>query len=160
MAIITISGRVALAAALKAKPLHIAWGTGDPAWDGAPVQETPTATALVAEVGRRTIIIAQYCVPDDAGSIVIPGGRFNISSAPTNYLYLRATFEFEDAPTAAIREVAIFSDSEVIAGLPAGQMYFTPNQISAPGLLLAVERFASITRSLSVRQSFDFVLNI
>lgn len=161
MAIITLSGRVALAAALKAKPLHIAWGTGDPAWDNSPVQEQPSDSALVAEVGRRTILIAQYCTPDDAsGSIEIPGGRFSPASVKTNYLYIRATFEFEDASSSAIREVAIFSDTELVSGLPAGQMYFAPNQIASPGLLLALERFPSINRSPSVRQSFDFVLNI
>ena len=160
MAIITLSGRVALAAALKAKPLHIAWGTGVPAWDNAMVPESTDTTALVAEVGRRTILIAQYCVPDAAGSIALPGSRFSVALVPTNFLYLRATFEFEDAATDAIREVAIFSDTELVSGLPPGQMYFTPNQIASPGLLLAVERFPSITRSSSVRQSFDFVLNI
>lgn len=161
MAIITLSGRVALAAALKAKPLHIAWGTGNPAWDSAMVQETPSASSLVAEIGRRTITNVQYVVPDEeAGSIVIPGARFSPSETKTNFLYLRATFEFEDAPTAAIREVAIFSDTEVLAGLPVGQLYFTPDQIANPGILLAIERFPSINRSPSVRQSFDFVLNI
>ena len=27
------AGRIALAASFKAQPLHVAWGTGDPAWD-------------------------------------------------------------------------------------------------------------------------------
>lgn len=38
MATLTHSGRAALAAALAAQTLHFAWGTGDPAWESAPVR--------------------------------------------------------------------------------------------------------------------------
>lgn len=160
MAILTYSGRAALAAALKYRPLHIAWGTGNPAWDTGLQAPSINENGLVAEIGRRTILIAQYCTPDDAGLISIPGGRFTVSPTPTHWLYIRATFDYSDAPTSMIREVAIFSGTEVVAGLPAGQMYFEPNQVSNPGLLLAIDRFPAISRSPSVRQSFDFVLDI
>lgn len=60
MAILTRSGRTALALALLAKPMHLAWGVGDPAWDTAPVGEPNTATALVAEAGRRTLTESRF----------------------------------------------------------------------------------------------------
>lgn len=33
MALLTQSGRTALAVSLKSQPLHLAWGTGDPSWE-------------------------------------------------------------------------------------------------------------------------------
>lgn len=35
MALLTKSGRTALAASLKAQPIHLAWGTGNPVWETA-----------------------------------------------------------------------------------------------------------------------------
>ena len=160
MAIITTSGRTALAIALRSKSLHLAWGTGSPAWDAAPVQETLADAALIAEIGRRTIFIVQFCKPDAAGDIAVPGGTFIASESPTHYLYLRVSFDYADAASSIIREVAVFSGTQTISGLPAGQAYFTPAQIALPGTLLAIERFPPIVRSATIRQSFDFVINI
>ena len=33
MALLTRSGRIALAASLKNQPLHLAWGSGSPSWE-------------------------------------------------------------------------------------------------------------------------------
>ena len=44
-ATLTTMGRAALAAALAARPLHLAWGEGDPAWDGAAGASLPSLVA-------------------------------------------------------------------------------------------------------------------
>lgn len=55
MAVLTASGRAAVAAAIKDRPLHLAWGRGDPDW------ETPrTVTAAFAaddrlDLGRQPV---------------------------------------------------------------------------------------------------------
>ena len=33
LATLTNTGRAAIASAIASRPLHLAWGTGDPAWD-------------------------------------------------------------------------------------------------------------------------------
>ena len=160
MAILTISGRTALAEALSNEILHLAWGTGNADWDDTPVLESIDDTALVNEVGRRSATLVNYCVPDEAGDIIVPTGRFQSQAEPSNNLYLRFNFDFSDASNSIIREAAIFSRTQVVSGLPGGQFYFTPDQIADPGILVALERFPAIIRSGAVRQSFEFVLTL
>jgi hypothetical protein len=160
MAILTTSGRTALAAALANETLHLAWGSGNAAWDENPEVEPIDAIALVNEVGRRKASLVTFCVEDEAGDIIVPTGRFQSQAEPSNNLYLRFSFDFSDAENSIIREAAIFSGTVVQAGLPAGQFYFTPGQVTDPGTLIALERFPAITRSGAVRQSFEFVLTL
>lgn len=160
MAILTTSGRTAMAIAIAAQPLHLAWGSGDAAWDATPVPEPVGATALVQEIGRRTASLIQYCTPDAQGELVVPAGRYAISASPTQHLYLRFNFDFTDASASLIREAGVFLGTVLQSGLPEGQRYFAPADIASPGTLLALERFPKITRSASVRQSFEFVLTL
>lgn len=164
MAILTHSGRAALASALAQRPLHLAWGVGDPAWDalpdGTPPPESVSATALIGEIGRRSLSQISFVLPDDAGGIELPYGRWTISALPTRYLYLKTAFDFADAPNAVFREVGVFLDTQVVTGLPIGQRYFTPSQITSPGLLLALEHVPAVARAANVRQTFDFILEI
>lgn len=159
MAILTNSGRAAAAAAVKAQPIHMAWGTGLPAWDDAFVPEDVTATALVDEIGRRRVTQVQFCLPDAQGELVVPTGRFSVSATPTKYLYMRFSFDFTDAPANTIREVAVFLNTTAKASVPAGKDYLVPADIESPGILLALEHLTTkLVRSSAVRQQFEFVI--
>ena len=160
MATLTHSGRAALAAALAAQTLHFAWGTGDPAWESAPVPESVDATALEHEIGRRLVTQVQFVIDDPAGEIVVPTGRYSVSATPTRHLLFRIAYDFADAPAAVIREVALFAGTEVLAGLPAGQRYFEPAQIVAPGTLVAIERVTPIPRTPATRETFEHVITL
>lgn len=158
MAILTKSGRAAMAASIKAQAIHLAWGSGDEAWDSVPVPEPVTATALVAEVGRRRVTQAQFCTPDPQGEIRVPEGRFAPSDEPTNHLFLRFLFDYLDSPDATIREIAVFIGTEVSPSVPAGQDYVTADKVASPGQLLTLERIGRINRSSTVRQQFEQVI--
>lgn len=159
MAILTNSGRAAAAAAVKSQPIHMAWGSGDPAWDATPVPEPVDSIALVNEIGRRRITQSQFCLPDAQGELVVPTGRFTISAVPTKYLYMRFSFEFTDAPASTIREVSIFLNTTAKTDIPAGQEYLVPENILSPGIMLALERLSpKLERSSAVRQQFEFVI--
>lgn len=171
MAILTASGRTAIAASIAAQPIHFAWGSGSPSWDVTHVAEDVNATGLVTEIGRRLVTSVQYVNPDNSGSIVVPvfndasgnsiSKSFSLSTVPTPNLYMRFNFDFTDAPIATIREVAIFVGTIVATGLPVGQLYFTPDQLVSHGTLLALENLIeNIQRSPNSRQSFEFVLTI
>lgn len=158
MAILTQSGRAALAAAIKAQTLHLAIGSGDPAWDTTSRPPEPVnATALLAEIGRRTVDEVHFVTPNSQGEIVVPTGRFNISATPTNHLFIRCRFDFEDAATSVVREQGLFVGTQVAAGLPAGLRYFTPAQIADPGILLVLQYSVPIVRQSSTRETFEFV---
>lgn len=160
MAILTNSGRTALAAAIMAKPIHLAWGSGNAAWDTAPEAVSTSVTALVNEIGRRTATQVKYCTPQAGGELVVPTGEFTESLTPTKYIYLRFNFDFVDAPTSAIREIAVFSDTQLVPDLPVGQRYFSPSEVQSAGILVLVERISKFDRLPSERQSFEFVIEI
>lgn len=173
LATLTHIGRAAIALAISERPLHIAWGSGDAAWDN-PDTALPSlldATSLVNELGRRTPGTIGFVEPDEAGDIVIPisaGGegavqeaRYSSVSGPTPFLYVRAHYNYADASNAVIREMGVFMNTGFVEGLPPGQQYFTPADIAEPGLLLAAQIFLPrINRSPSVRQTVEFVLPI
>lgn len=158
MAILTNSGRIAMAMSVKAQPIQLGWGSGDAAWDTTPQPEQITATALVNEIGRRAASYVAYCEADEAGEIIVPTGRFRETPTPTKHLYMRFAFDFTDAPTSAIRELGVFVGAALVSGLPAGQMYFEPAHVASPGMLLVVEHIPKFERSAFVRQTFEFVV--
>lgn len=161
MAILTISGRTALATAVANQPLHLAWGAGDPAWDVTPVDGSVNDTTLLSEIGRRGGPTIQYVVPDDNGPIKLRSGRYSVSLTPTRDLYLNFIFDYTDSPSSTIRELGVYIGTVinplVLAATP-GKLYFPPSDIQSPGTLLLLHRTAAIQRSSDVRQSFGFVL--
>lgn len=174
LATLTQTGRAAIALAMASRPLHLAWGSGDPAWDaeGASLPSLVTATGLVAEVGRRTPSSIGFVTPDEAGDIVIPvsvgaegavqESRYRlVTDGPTPYLYVRTAYDYGDASNVVVREIGLFMDTEFVEGLPPGKRYFAPADIRNPGLLLAAQIITPpINRSPSVRQTVEFVLPI
>lgn len=161
MPILTKSGRVAIAESIAARPVHIAWGAGDGAWITPPA-ENPDQSALQAEVGRLLASEVSYVVqvtnPALPAEVVLPTGRFNRSATPTNNLLVIGNFNFSDASSSVIREIAIFSNTTTAAGLPAGQQYFSPSEVTAPGRMVHLENITPIFRSPAIRESFEIVI--
>ncbi len=157
-AVLTTSGRIAIATAIKARTAHLAWGSGDVSWGNNPPAPPANATALLAEVGRRKATQVDYCAADVAGAISVPEGKFSVSATPTNNLYFKFHFEFEEAVGSTIREQAIFLDTVAAGGVPSGQFYLAPAEVAQPGTLLVIERRAPIVREITTRQLFEFVV--
>ena len=225
MAILTQSGRAAIAASIKQQAIHLAWGTGDPTWesthevdktfaddqitlDHQPIKNvtlkqgettfisgtdysvdsvmavinrlqngaisenatvtvnytyaTPpepiTASTLLHEVGRRIADEVIFCTGDENGDLITPTGRFKASSTPTNNLFLRFTFDFENASTEVIRELGVMVGTETNPELPPGQRYFEPQDIINTGILLVLERTVPLIRTAATRETFSFVV--
>lgn len=158
MAILTDSGRSAVAQSIKERPIHLAWGTGSADWDLAPPTESVSTTKLLAEVGRRKVTQSLFCSPDPVGEIVVSEGRFTVSQVPTKYLYLRFAFDFLDSPDATIRELAVFIGTKAKSTTPIGQDYLLPGDVEDPGQLLVLEYIQKLQRSPQIRQQFEFVI--
>lgn len=159
MAVLQDPGRIALARAIAAQPIHLAWGRGLPVWDALPEPEPTNATALIDEIGRRAVTQVGYVLPDEDGEIELPSGvRYTAAAEPTQWVYIRFAFNYQDAEGETIREMAVFLGTQPIAGLPAGQRYFTPAQLASPGDIYALERMTAFPRSGAVRQVFEYVL--
>ena len=228
MAILTTSGRAALAAAIKAQTLHLALGEGDPLWDTLKAISTPFGeagvielsfqhladirvtsldeqteylldgdysanaregvirrlpastipeggdvtvhfkiehppesigqTALLREVGRRVVDEVHFVTADPEGEIVVPTGRYRLSADPTNHLFIRVRFDFEDAATSVVREQGLFVGTQTDPALPIGQKFFIPAQVADPGILLVLQHSVPIVRQPSTRETFEFVV--
>lgn len=159
MAVLQDKGRTALARAIAAQSIYLAWGRGMPAWDAAPQPEPSTASALVDEIGRRVVTAVQYVQPDADGAIELPdGSRYAPAAQPTKWLHVQWTFDFADAAGEKVRELGIFVGGTVVAGLPAGQRYFTAAQVVEPGYLYCLERVQPFKRGTGVRPVQQYVL--
>jgi len=157
MPILTRSGRVVIAESIALRAVHLAWGLGDGAWI-TPPSENADATSLVSEIGRRTASEVTFVVPDAGGDIVLPTGSYSRSASPTNHLFVVTNFEFVDAQSAVIREIAVFVGSTMIPGLPEGRKYFVPSEVQSPGRMLHLENIAPIYRSPAIRENFEIVV--
>lgn len=158
MAILTESGRIAVAQYISDQPLHMAWGNGATAWDTTPTLPDVDDTALVAEIGRLEATTVQFAVPSPTGSIDLPEGKFNISGTPTKYLLLNFEFAYTHAVGQDIREMGVFVGCTAKAEVPPGTTYLTPGQIELAGRMMVVERVAKFTRQANTKQKFTYVI--
>lgn len=160
MGVLVTSGRAAIASAIKASDaIHVAWGAGDVSWGSTPPAEDTAATGLLNEIGRREATQVDFVVSDGAGVIVLPNGRWTVSPTPTGHLYVRTLFDFADAPSATIREAAVFINTVRAVGVSPGQMYLTPAQVDDPGTMYLLDHLSpQIVRSPTTREQFEYVL--
>lgn len=157
------SGRKFLAyAATQVKDgIYVAWGSGDAGWSNPPDPASDGDTELTDELGRRKASQAAYVTPVDNGGTAIPtdSGTYYLSNEPTKYLWVLGQFDFADAVGSTIREVGVFGKVALNNGVD-DESYITPAQMSDPGLLMAVDRFAGFVRVNTTRQNFDFVIQL
>ena len=141
MAILTTTGRAALVAAVAEQPLHLAVGRGLAAWDDTPEAEPISKTALTDEIARRAPSQVAFCVSDQEGDIILPEGRYSVSLEPTPYLYVRTQFDYGELVGEPVREVGLFVGTELVGGLPEGQMFFPPADVATGGLLMTLTHY-------------------
>ena len=158
MATLQTPGRTFLAAALAARPIHLAWGEGLPAWDATPQNEPDNATALVAELGRRAAQTVGFVVLDPAGDIEMQSGRYKLSTTPTPFVYVKFVFDFADAAGKTIRELGIVVGSTIKSTVPSTKKYYLPAEVDQPGSLYALDRVKAFARADTVRQVFEYVM--
>lgn len=99
------------------------------------INKTPllTQTALENELGRKRASVIGYVEPDVSGDISVPSGNYSISVTPTKYLLIKASFIETEAANETIREFGIFVNTTLDGGLPGGQVYFEPADVSDIG---------------------------
>lgn len=84
-------------------------------------------TAVLTDVGRAALAASLA-----AQSLHYAWGEGDAAwdaDPDANTLYLRVTFDFEDAPRNTIREVGVFVGTVVKAGVPPGKKYVTPSEL-------------------------------
>ncbi|MBF5003368.1 hypothetical protein [Diaphorobacter caeni] len=160
MQVLQENGRELLAKALMALPVHVAWGRGDGAWNAAPA--TPSEQlVLVDEIGRRLASEVSYVIPatEVDSEIEMPGGQhYKRSAEPSPFLYVRATFSFEEAQGETVRECGVFFGTVAKAEVPAGQRYLTPGQLADAGELYSLEYRTPVLRSGTVKGHEEIVI--
>lgn len=159
MAILTTSGRVAMAKAIAEQPIYMCWGKGNETWPTDPPQEGVEQIGLLDPVGYKKHTTVSFCEPNLAGEIVHPSGRYSLTQVPTRHLHFRFIFDQEDGLGETIRELGVMIGTVSSLGLPEGQTYFSPTEIEDAGLLLFLEHRAPLYIGEGVRESFEFVIS-
>lgn len=163
------AGRAFAATAIKtlASGIYVAMGKGLAAWGSSPPDPSLSQTAMTldggvtTEIGRRKAAQVTWATTVQAGSvggpIVTDKGTFYLAATPTNYLYILGQFDFEDGVDETVREVGVFG-GVTHSGNDANLIL--PAQLTDPGSLMAVSRFAGFVRVNTVKQNFEFVIEL
>lgn len=161
MAIMMNSGRAALAKAVSAQRIFLAWGTGSQEWDDERPIVDKNDARLFNEVGRKALFRCLFVYPDDEGTIHTDETcRYSVSTEPTRHLCVEFKFDFKDGAGKTIRETGVFIGGETAEGLPPGQSYFTPDQVKDAGTLLMLDHLEKkIERPSAQPCSFTYVLH-
>ena len=161
MAVFTIGGRIVAAQLFHAQTWFLGLGRGDPQWDSALVQPSPTLTDLVDKVGVTRCREVAYVKPDDAGDISMSdGAKFSRSDDPTRYLYLYFKLDLPDASPNTLRENGVYFGTALAAGIPAGQFYIDAADVETWGTLIRADRFNSIVRDGTIEQAFSMIITL
>lgn len=143
--------------------LMLAWGTGDENWqdDDFSTANQSAETALSAELGRRVLVIKTFALPDAGGEIQLPNGSYTATTEPSDIVYLKCLFEYDDEPTAVIREYGVFMNSKTNASLPVGQQYFSAADVVDAGLMISYSRLRTpLYRTADTRQAIEIIIPI
>lgn len=156
MSVIVNDARIAIAESIKARQVHLAWGSGDGAWT-TPPSEPLNATVLLNEIGRRKPTEITFGLNDPAGDINTSAGRFSKTTTPTNILVFTFSFDYLDASAAVIRETGLFIGGTTNPALPGGQMYFDAADVVTPGRLSQLSYYTPIYRTSATTETFQLV---
>lgn len=163
MATLTDSGRAALVESLLNENLYVGLATGLETWDDPETfqAESREITDITNAICFIKINDKQFVSANEQGSIILPQGRFEISNTPTPNMYLKASLNFTEAPTAIIREVAVFKDIQLKESVLPGQIFFTTADVQSHGHLIFIDRQTTpINRSAGRRETFEFVITL
>jgi hypothetical protein len=159
MTVVPISGRKAIALALKARTMHMAIGTGDGSWT-TPPPIPGSVSALQNEVGRRLVSEVSYVMPDATGDLAFSGILYSRTATPTNQLIAVANFTDGEASGEVIREIGIFIDTERVSGVPIGQQWLIPAEVESPGVLYAINYQAPDLKPAATWWTRTFLLTL
>jgi hypothetical protein len=164
-----------MAMAIKEKTMFLAVGRGDPNWgDDAPPAENGESTALLSEIGRKSLFRNLFVVPDTNGDIEVPtsitpdgnGGydvtvvKYAQSVSPTRYLYVEFKLDYTDAVNTTIRELGLYVGAALKSTLPQGQTWFRAEDFDDEGLLFEIEHRQPYIRVVNQRPVFSWVIAI
>jgi hypothetical protein len=165
MAKLTEQGRIRLAAEVHKLPIYMAWGEGDPKWEGQDLNGTVDvkATELVKPVGILKATETSFVTPTNKGEKVeidVDSGTFKRSpengETLTKHLYLKFQFDFDHAEGKVIREMGVYvgkalDEVKLYADLPHAKL-------DKLGDLMLLEHRRPIYRDEGVRETFEFVI--
>lgn len=125
-----------------------------------------TTQQLVAEVGRVPVSSVLYIMPfaeandPQAGFVVIEGAKYALSATPTRMLLFQANLNATDGVGDPIREYSLYAGCAVDAALPPGQTYFTPAQITTPGVCVIAKHRTPVPHDGTVGLAMSIIVEI
>lgn len=156
----TKAARIRMARLVKESgSVFLGLGAGQVGWGDNPPNTVPGATAMVAPLCYRKILVCEYAELDNVnGDIVMPNGdKYKITLTPTDTLYFRGVVELDEGAAFTYREMAVFFETTTQAGLPGGQLFFTPAQVTNPGTMVLIQNRTPVLRNAETRETFHAI---
>lgn len=155
--ILTDSGHIALAIAMKSKKFYLGWGTLDSGfWTDTPPREDATDKTLKKPVGIVATENISYVKPSTTGTIETDNAKWEVSADPTKYLYMKFRFTQTQNADSVIYQLGIFSDTTFSAN-PTDQ-YHLATDVADWGNLVMYENISPIHRNSTTKENFEFVI--
>ena len=151
-------GHQELARSMKNNIFSLAWGTvaqGDE-WDVPPPVDL-SAESLIAEVGRTKELVKEYVVQDENGAIEVGNQKWNISTTPTKYLYLKFVFSQSQNSGDDIYQAGLFINTVPVPG-KENETYLLPSDVQEPGKMLFIENMRVIHRNDVTKEIFEYII--
>lgn len=116
-------------------------------------------------MGFKTCDQVLLVVPDPAGEIDYRGEKWT-SVAPADavrlgvrHVFVSATFAYGELPLGVTyRQIGIFSKLVRHTGVSGSVVALTPSQVDDPGLMELVDNRPAVTRSVSLREKYDYLV--
>ena len=161
--VMTDIGHIAIAKALANETFILGLGGLDANTTPWTINDIPpdfdrTATGLLLPYGYRMASRVEYAQEDPAGIITAGGTTWSTTTTPTRHLYLEFRLDATDAVGQTVYQLGIFMNPNIDPNVPAGTMWFTPQDLIDTGVLLMGENIKPFVRQDGVREVFEFIL--
>jgi len=121
---------------------------------------SPADTALVTPIGYKKITAKSFAELDDAGTVVVDTGTFNLVFTPTPNLYLSSVLGAGEFAGSTIREVGFFVGLTRATGVAGTVNLLLPNQVASPGVMLAIKRRTAQIHDGITEHAYQRVLSL
>jgi hypothetical protein len=153
-----LSGRTALACAIKERTITLAVGEGKEDWGTKPPAPDGLEAGLVAPLAFVRARAKQFVKEDKDGDIeMADGSKWSLSKKATKYLYVTFVLGFTDDPDKTLREMAVYIDTEFAKNAPPGREYNGLSDVEQKGQLLLIGRIPPVHRQAQ-RQTISEIM--
>lgn len=129
----------------------------------APLPST-LATELDELIGMKKVDVKSLVIPDDEGTVVYRDQTWRKVSVEeamrlgAHWVYIEASILYDELPSAAYRQIGVFSRVTVNDDVPTTKSILLPEDIKNTGILEVLDQRKVVTRNEDSRDTFSMII--